>query len=70
MSPYMPLHFGIIERRCNHIAKKRGLSVTGAFSFFIYSLGSPFSFSSTFSSFLGSVFRSLLAPLGYVIVEV
>ena len=44
--------------------------MAGAFSFFISSLGSPFSFSSTFSSFLGSVFQSLLALLGYVIVEV
>ena len=45
-----------------------------AFYFFISSLGSPFSFYSsfsfTFSSFLGSVFQSLLALLGYVIVEV
>ena len=45
-----------------------------AFSFFISSLGSPFSFSLTFSlnfsSFLGYVFQSLLALLGYVIVEV
>ena len=44
--------------------------MAGAFSFFISSLGSPFSFSSTFSSFLGSIFQSLLALLGYVIVEV
>ena len=70
MSPYMPLRFDIVERRCNHIAKKKGLSVAGTFSFFIYSLGSPFSFSFTFSSFLGSVFQSLLALLLYVIIEV
>ena len=70
MPPYMPLCFGFVERHCNHIAKKKGLSVVGAFSFFISSLGSPFSFYSTFSYFLGSVFQSLLALLGYVIVEV
>ena len=34
MSPYMPLRFGIVERRCDHIAMK-GLSVVGASSFFI-----------------------------------
>ena len=50
--------------------KKKGLSVAGASSFFISSLRSRFSFSSTFSSLLGSVFQSLLALLGYVIVEV
>ena len=56
------------------ILPKKGLFVAGANSFFISSFGSPFSFSltfsSTFSSFLGSVFLSLLALLGYVIVEV
>ena len=52
------------------ILPKKGLFVDEAFSFFISSLESPFSFSSTFSSFLGSVFQSFLALLGYVIVEV
>ena len=76
---YAPLYahcFGIVERRCNHIAKKkkkRDIHGRGFF-FFISSLGSPSSFSltfsSTFSSFLGSVFKSHLILLGYVIVEV
>ena len=35
MSPYMPLRFGIIERRCDPIAIK-GLSVAGDFSFFFF----------------------------------
>ena len=70
MPPYMPLRFGMVERRCNYIAKKKGCSWPKLFSFFISSLGSPFSFSSTFSSFLGSVFQFLLALLGYVIIEV
>ena len=71
MPPYMSLRFGIIERHCNHIAIKRAIRGWGFFLFFfISSLGSPFSFSSTFSSFLGYVFQSLLAMLGYVIVEV
>ena len=79
MPPYMSLHFGIVERRCNHIAIK-GLFVAKAFSFFISSLGSLFSFSSTFSStssFLGFFFHfffflRLCFPvlLGYVIVGV
>ena len=70
MPPYMPIRFGIVERRYNHIAKKKGLSLAGAFSFFHIFFRIFFSFSSTFSSFLGSVFQSLLAILGYVIVEV
>ena len=65
----MPLCFSIVEWHCNHIAKKKGLSMVGAFSF-SFSLGFPFSISSTFSSFLDFVFPSLLALLGYVIVEV
>ena len=69
MPPYMPLCFSIVEWRCNHIGKKEGLFVVGAFSFSFY-LGFIFSFSSTFSSFLGFVFLSILALLGYVIVEV
>ena len=44
--------------------------MAGAFSFFISSIGSPSSFSSTFSSFLALVLNSLLALLGNVIVEV
>ena len=36
MPPYMSLCFGIVERRCDHIAIK-GLSVAGAFFFFISS---------------------------------
>ena len=47
MPPYMSLRFGIVERCCDHIAIT-GLSVAGAFSFFISSLGSSFSFSSHF----------------------
>ena len=41
-----------------------------AFSFFISSIGSPSNFSSIISSFLAPVFKSLLALLSYVIVEV
>ena len=75
MPPYMPLCFSIVERRCNHIdKKKKGISVAEDFSFFISSSRSPSSFSLTFSftfsSFLGSVFKSNLVLLGYVIVEV
>ena len=36
MPPYMSLHFGIIERRYDHISIK-GLFVVEAFSFFISS---------------------------------
>ena len=73
---YMSLCFGIVERCCDHIAIK-GLSMVEAFSFFISSLESHFSFSSTFSSFLGVFFHFFFfirlcfpALLGYVIVEV
>ena len=70
MPLYMPFCFSIVEWHCNHISKKKKrLFVVGAFSF-SFSLGSPFSFSSTFSSFVGSIFPSILALLGYVIVEV
>ena len=73
MPPYMLLRFGMVERHCNHIGKKIRLSVVGAFSF-SFSLGSPLlflpHFLPFFSSVLGSVFQSLLALLGYVIVEV
>ena len=69
MSPYMPLCFGIIERRSNHIAKKWATRGRGFFLFHIF-FRIPFFFFFHFSSFLGSVFQSLLAHLGYVIVEV
>ena len=78
MPPYMSFRFGIVERHCDHIAIK-GLSMAGAFSFFISSFLAFFFhflfflslflplfphsyalFSSTFSSFLGSVF----SPVG------
>ena len=49
LSPYMPLRFGIVERRCDYIAI-RGLSVAGAFSFFI-------------SSFLAFFFLQPFLPL-------
>ena len=69
--PCMPLSFGIVERRCNHIAKgSRGFFffhiffLSLFFNFFLFHrlfLPLPLlSFSSTFSSFLGSVF----SPVG------
>ena len=74
--PYMPLRFGIVERRWSALIHF-WQSVAGAFSFFISSLGYFFSFSSTFSSFLGFFFHFFFFPrlcfptlLGYVIVEV
>ena len=64
----MPLCFGIVERRCNHIAKTKGYPWPGLFFFSLGSLSYFSSFlasSSTFSSFLlGSVFSS--AGLGSV----
>ena len=73
MPPYMPLRFGIVERRCNHIAKKRVIPGRGSFFshiFFRISFFFSLTFSSTFSYFLGFVFQSFLALLGYVIVKV
>ena len=73
MPPYMSLRFGIVERRCNHITIKRVIRGQGFFFFHIFFRISFFfssTFSSIFSSFLGSVFQSVLALLGYVIVEV
>ena len=65
MPPYTLLRSTIVQRCCSHsVDPWPGLFL---FSFFFVSLvGSP----SSFSSFLAPVFKSLLAWLGYVIVEV
>ena len=69
MPPYMPLRFGIIKRRCNHIAKKRAIRGRGFFFFHIFFRISSFFFFHFFF-FLRLRFQYLLALLGYVIVEV
>ena len=55
MPPYMSFFFGIIERRCDHIAIERAIRGWG-FSFFISFF---LAFPSTFSSFLGFFFEFL-----------
>ena len=58
MPPYMPLHFDIVERRWNALICF-WKSMAGDFSFFIPSLISSLSFSSTFYFLLDFFFHFL-----------